>query len=97
MSIINLGFQSVGLVHFKHSEDFEINCNCLKELPCLNSMIIETLQTVIDLLKTLYTACSSKERSRDTHIMLFKVPIMLCSNSQHLANYVHRFVPIMLA
>ena len=24
---------------------------------------------------------------RDTHIMLFKVPIMLCSNSQHQVNY----------
>ena len=33
-----------------------------------------------------------------THIMLFKVPIMLCSNSQHQANnyYAHCFVPIML-
>ena len=29
--------------------------------------------------------------------MLFKVPIMLCSNSQHQANYAHRFVPIMLS
>ena len=35
--------------------------------------------------------------ARDTHIMLFKVPIMLCSNSQHQANYAHRFVPIMLS
>ena len=34
---------------------------------------------------------------RDTHIMLFKVPIMLCSNSQHQANYAHCFVPIMLS
>ena len=33
---------------------------------------------------------------RDTHIMLFKVPIMLCSYSQHQANYAHCFVPIML-
>ena len=33
---------------------------------------------------------------RDTHIMLFKVPIMLCSNSQNQANYAHCFVPIML-
>ena len=33
---------------------------------------------------------------RDTHIMLFKVPIMLCSNSQHQINYAHCFVPIML-
>ena len=36
------------------------------------------------------------EHIRDTHIMLFKVPIMLCSNSQHQANYAHCFVPIML-
>ena len=35
--------------------------------------------------------------SRDTHIMLFKVPIMLCSNSEHQANYAHCFVPIMLS
>ena len=35
-------------------------------------------------------------RFRDTHIMLFKVPIMLCSDSQHQANYAHHFVPIML-
>ena len=33
---------------------------------------------------------------RDTHIMLFKVPIMLCSDSQHQANYAHHFVPVML-
>ena len=33
--------------------------------------------------------------SRDAH-MLFKVPIMLCSDSQHQANYAHHFVPIML-
>ena len=35
MSIINLGFQSVGLMHSKLSEDFELkiqNCNSLKEL-----------------------------------------------------------------
>ena len=35
--------------------------------------------------------------SRDTHIMLFQVPIMLCSYSQHQANYAHCFVPIMLS
>jgi hypothetical protein len=29
--------------------------------------------------------------------MLFKVPIMLYSNSQHQANYARRFVPIMLS
>ena len=29
--------------------------------------------------------------------MLFKVPIMLCSNSQHQANYAHCFVPISYA
>jgi hypothetical protein len=29
--------------------------------------------------------------------MLFKVPIMLCSNSQHQANYARRFVPIVLS
>ena len=34
---------------------------------------------------------------RDTHIMLFEVPIMLCSNSQHQANYAHCFAPIMLS
>ena len=34
---------------------------------------------------------------RDTHIILFKVPIMLCSNSQHQANYAHCSVPIMLS
>ena len=34
--------------------------------------------------------------SRDTHIMLFEVPIMLRSNSQHQANYAHCFVPTML-
>jgi hypothetical protein len=28
--------------------------------------------------------------------MLFKIPIMLCSNSQHQANYAHCFVPTML-
>ena len=33
---------------------------------------------------------------RDTHIMVFKVPIMLCSNSQHQASYAHCFLPIML-
>ena len=32
---------------------------------------------------------------RDVHI-LFKVPIMLCSDSQHQANYAHHFAPIML-
>ena len=31
-----------------------------------------------------------------TVIMLFKVPIMLYSDSQHQANYAHHFVPIML-
>ena len=30
------------------------------------------------------------------HIMLFKVPIMLCSDSQNQANYAHHFVLIML-
>ena len=40
-----------------------------------------------------YTTCAC---TRDTHIMLFKVPIMLCSDSQHQANYAHHFVPIML-
>ena len=34
---------------------------------------------------------------RDTHIMLFKVPIMICSKSQYQANYGHCFVPIMLS
>ena len=28
--------------------------------------------------------------------MLFKVPIMLCSNSKHQINYAYCFVPIML-
>ena len=35
-------------------------------------------------------------RTRDTHIMIFKVPIMVYSNSQHQANYAHCFVRIML-
>ena len=41
----------------------------------------------------------AKVKIRDTHIMLFKVPIMLCSNSQNQANnyYAHCFVPIMLS
>ena len=30
------------------------------------------------------------------HIMLFEVPIMLCSNSHHKTNYAHCFIPIML-
>ena len=34
---------------------------------------------------------------RDTHIMPFEVPIMLCSDSQHQANNVHCFVPIILS
>ena len=33
---------------------------------------------------------------RDTHIMLFKVPNVLCSDSQHQAFYAHHSVPIML-
>ena len=35
-------------------------------------------------------------KCRDTHIMLFKAPIMLCFDSQRQAYYAHHFVPIML-
>ena len=43
------------------------------------------------------THAQTVDTSRDTHIMPFKVPIMLRSDSQHQANYAHHFVPIMLA
>ena len=60
MSIIDLDFQSVGLMRSKLSEDFELkiqNCNSLKDLrtacnSCPND-ISKALQPVIDLLKSI--------------------------------------------
>ena len=35
------------------------------------------------------------EGRRDMHIMLFELPIMLCSDSQHHTNYAYHSVPVM--
>ncbi len=60
MSIINLGFQSVGVMRSAHSEEFEAsiqNCNSLKELrkACSSSQsdVSQSLQPAIDLLNSI--------------------------------------------
>ena len=59
----------------------------------LASVVVTPLSTVHALWRYLLHVIAMV---RDTHIMLFEVPIMLCSNSQNQANYAHCFVPIML-
>ena len=60
MSIINLGFQSVGMMRSKGLEDFEASihsCNSLKELHAAcssnQSDVSQTLQPAIDLLNSI--------------------------------------------
>jgi hypothetical protein len=74
MSIINLGFQSVGLMRSKISEDFELkiqNCNSLKELrtACESSSkdVSETLQPVIDLLNSIVHRLQLKGKKFKTY------------------------------
>ena len=74
MSIINLGFQSVGLMRSKMSEDFELkiqNCNSLKDLrtacnSCPND-VSQSLQPVIDLLKSIIHWLELKGEKFDTY------------------------------
>jgi len=74
MSSINLGFQSVGLMRSKLSEDFELqiqNCNSLKDLCAACDFcpkdVIETLQPVIDLLKSIIHWLQFKGEKFDTY------------------------------
>ena len=76
----------------------------LLELFCspeiLSNMNMQILQLQYDRdMQVRTTAVLTWHTSRDSHItccMLSKVPIMLCSDSQHQANYAHHFVPIVL-
>ena len=74
MSIINLGFQSVGLMRSKMSEDYEFkiqNCNSLKDLrTACNSWpndVSQSLQPVIDLLKTIIHRLELKGEKFETY------------------------------
>ena len=77
MSIINLGFQSVGLMHSNLSEDFELkiqNCNSLKELRAAwessSNNEAETLQPVIDLLSSIVHRLQVKKERNSKHTLL---------------------------
>ena len=74
MSIINLGFQSVGLMRSKLSDDFELkikNCHSLKELrtTCISSQkdVSESLQPAINLLKSIIHRLQLKGEKFDTY------------------------------
>ena len=74
MSIINLGFQSVGLMRTRMSEEFEQkiqNCNSLKELrTACNSCqedVSKSLQSVVDLLKNIILWLQLKGEQFDTY------------------------------
>ena len=65
----------------------------LPRAECSMSPYIPSARDITDL----YPEATWAILCRDTRIMLFQVPIMLCSYSQHQANYAHCFVPIMLS
>ena len=74
MSVVNLGFQSVGLMRAKLSEEFESSihsCNSLKELraACNSSenAIYKYLEPTIDLLKCLLHRLQLKAELFETH------------------------------
>jgi hypothetical protein len=75
--------------------------NCLGPSMAVEASLIRTLRDEAIKYHTVVTCkCTCTVEPlyygyRDMHIMLFKVPIMLCSNSQHQANYVHCTVPVM--
>ena len=73
MSVINLGFQSIGVMRSKGSDEFETsihNCNSLKELRTVRtspSEVSQCLQSAIDLLNSILHRLELKGKAFDTY------------------------------
>ena len=92
VSFVSYRKEGIDLLHFS---TYLARHHTLYALVRLKTRCFRICILVSDWYASIELQDQSDESMLRTHIMLFKVPIMLCSDSERQANYAHHFVPIM--